>query len=186
MIIVALSLSGVAAKGQKFYSYSLNPVCDSLTGYFYLLTGYTIDDKFYRKDNRSNSSYGFFYEKGNVFNGDTLYMPVEKSDEGFINILDSIKAKYTLHTDNTLLFDSLIQKYSKSSSCKIKYTRYKNDGGSFAHVFIKLKMKIVYNQSYLKQQYLDGRYCFIEKGLLTSCTDKDFYFKAILRFEILE
>lgn len=187
LVILFVIFNSLLVNGQSFWTYSLNPRCDSSIGFFYFNVGYISSGKFYAKDIRDFTANGFYFQnskfKSNIFIGDTIYTFIRESNDDFINMLDSLKIKYPKFGNPSKTIDSLINKYLKHNMIIIKCDKKRSINAKL--VFVKLKMKIIYNESYIKQSDLSNKYCFTANRKMTTCTNNDFFYKPILNFEIL-
>jgi hypothetical protein len=181
IITIVLIVITINAIGQMKFVYNLNPKIDSLVGFFYLNVGDITKGVFFRRDIRDVATRGFYFDQKNTFTTDTLYSLIDGRNEAFINMLDSLKIKYTQYESSFLTYDSLTKIYLNRKDITLKKSKKDN-----MSVFIKIQMCVYFNHSYTKIENINFKYCFGESGKLISCKrDDNLFIKPITKFRIL-
>lgn len=182
-ILLCIHAEEVFSQHQRL-SYFVSESCDTLTGFFYLNIGRIESNIFYSHEFNHSALRGLYFEKESIFDPDTIYCILDKKSSFFNLILDSIGVKYKLFDRCENVLDSIKSIYHKSEANLFKRKMNLNRDRA---VFIKMKMKLFLNNSFIKESPVTYKFCFTKTSEITdNFNNCDFlYYKPILSFEIL-
>ena len=178
------------------FSYFVTDKCDSVTGYFYFCFNSNQNSKsgFHDVTTRGGFCEAFFRNEGKEipFNPDTAYTVIDSFSHFFTSILDSLKINYKIYSEFSYsLMDSLSEKY-KRNKIKLKNQKAVHSNRKRAALFVRVKMKVYYNNSYIQENYIPQKIHFTENGKIRTKLgpidpkNEILFYKPILSFQIIK